>query len=228
MRRGGSTGLLTGVVGLLAVIDLVLHVGPPQTSLFLGTPVAVALLLVGRAAGLDRDDLGLGGAAFRRGAVYGLGAAGVVAAFYVVVLSVPVTRSTLLDPRDDVGAGTALLTALVLIPIRTVLLEEVAFRGVVWALICRDRGPAVATVVSGVLFGLWHVLPSLGVGNTGAESGVRWPALVGTVVFTGLAGLVFGELRRRSGSLLAPALLHWATNGLGVLASAAAWWLSRC
>jgi membrane protease YdiL (CAAX protease family) len=95
------------------------------------------------------------------------------------------------------------------------------------ALICRDRGPAVATVVPGVMFGLWHVLPSLGVGNAGAESGVRWPALVGTVVFTGLAGLVFGELRRRSGSLLAPALLHWATNGLGVPASAAAWWPSR-
>jgi membrane protease YdiL (CAAX protease family) len=43
------------------------------------------------------------------------------------------------------------------------------------------------------------------------------------VAFTGLAGVVFCELRRRSGSLLAPAGLHWATNGLGVLAAAAVW-----
>jgi membrane protease YdiL (CAAX protease family) len=39
---------------------------------------------------------------------------------------------------------------------------------------------------------------------------------------------VFCELRRRSGSLLAPAGLHWATNGLSVLASAAVWaWATR-
>jgi CAAX protease family protein len=35
--------------------------------------------------------------------------------------------------------------------------------------------------------------------------------------------VVFCELRRRSGSLLAPAGLHWAVNGLAVLASAAVW-----
>jgi uncharacterized protein len=43
------------------------------------------------------------------------------------------------------------------------------------------------------------------------------------VLFTALSGVVFCELRRRSGSILAPAALHWATNGLSVLASAAVW-----
>ena len=33
----------------------------------------------------------------------------------------------------------------------------------------------------------------------------------------GLAGMLFCELRVRSGSLLAPVLLHWAVNGLGEL-----------
>ena len=42
------------------------------------------------------------------------------------------------------------------------------------------------------------------------------------------SGVVFCELRRRSGSLLASAGLHWATNGLSVLASAAVWaWATR-
>ncbi len=48
-------------------------------------------------------------------------------------------------------------------------------------------------------------------------------SVLGTVAFTGLAGVVFCELRRRSGSLLASAGLHWAVNGLGVLAAAAVW-----
>jgi membrane protease YdiL (CAAX protease family) len=45
-------------------------------------------------------------------------------------------------------------------------------------------------------------------------------AVVGAVVFTTIAGLVLGELRRRSGSLLAAAGLHWAVNGVGVLMAA--------
>jgi membrane protease YdiL (CAAX protease family) len=37
------------------------------------------------------------------------------------------------------------------------------------------------------------------------------------VAGTAVAGLVFCWLRLRSGSLLAPALVHWALNGLGYL-----------
>jgi membrane protease YdiL (CAAX protease family) len=38
------------------------------------------------------------------------------------------------------------------------------------------------------------------------------------VLVTAVGGAVFCWLRVRSGSLLAPALLHWAVNGLGLLA----------
>ena len=96
---------------------------------------------------------------------------------------------------------------------------------------CAARGTAVATIGSSVLFGLWHVLPSLGLASDNAAIGdtvgtgrsAQLISVVGTVVFTGLSGVVFCELRRRSGSLLAPAGLHWATNAIGVLASAAVW-----
>ena len=53
---------------------------------------------------------------------------------------------------------------------------------------------------------------------------VIWVA--SAVILTAVAGVVLCELRRRSGSLLAPAGLHWATNGFGVLASAGLWWLA--
>ena len=47
--------------------------------------------------------------------------------------------------------------------------------------------------------------------------------VLGTVLFTALAGVVFCEVRRRSGSVLASVGLHWAVNALSVLASAAVW-----
>ena len=46
-------------------------------------------------------------------------------------------------------------------PVGTVLLEEVGFRGVVYGLAERAHGPLAATAVSSGLFGLWHVLPAL-------------------------------------------------------------------
>jgi membrane protease YdiL (CAAX protease family) len=51
--------------------------------------------------------------------------------------------------------------------------------------------------------------------------------VLGTVAFTTVAGVVFSGLRHASGSLVAPAGVHWATNGLGVLAAARVWAISR-
>jgi membrane protease YdiL (CAAX protease family) len=123
--------------------------------------------------------------------------------------------------------------AFVTIPLSTVIFEEVAFRGVLWGLVAADHGPAWATGVSAALFGVWHVLPALDLVRTNQTLGRGAPArrtlwtVLGIVAFTTLAGLVFGELRHRTGSLLAPTLLHWATNGLGVLAAARVWAVSR-
>jgi membrane protease YdiL (CAAX protease family) len=89
-------------------------------------------------------------------------------------------------------------------------------------------------VITSGLFGLLHVLPSLhlasansgvqeAVGGTG--TGTALFAVLGAVALTAAGGLVFGELRRRSGSLLASAGAHWATNGLGVLFGLLAWHL---
>jgi membrane protease YdiL (CAAX protease family) len=57
----------------------------------------------------------------------------------------------------------------------------------------------------------------------GHGRGAQLLVVVAVVAFTAVAGLVFCELRRRSGSLLAPAGLHWAVNGLGVVVAAALW-----
>jgi membrane protease YdiL (CAAX protease family) len=106
-----------------------------------------------------------------------------------------------------------------------VIPEELAFRGVTWALLRRAGGRRVATLGSSVLFGLWHVLPALGGGpanETAAgalgegAAGVAARA-AGTVLVTFLAGLLLAALRAGSGSLLAPIGLHWAVNGAGIV-----------
>jgi uncharacterized protein len=218
------------VVVFLVAVN-VIDVRVAHAALLLGPAGAAGLLVLARWAGLSWAELGLGRGTYQRGLLRALAAIGAVAVVFAAGAALPLTRSAFRDTRYDLGWGHALLTAFVLIPLGTVLFEEVAFRGVLWGLLRRRHGTWTATIVSSALFGLWHVLPSLGlaaddqaIGSTVGRGGSgQAVSVLGTVLFTALAGVVFCELRRRSGSLLASAGLHWATNALGVLAAAAIW-----
>jgi CAAX protease family protein len=222
-------------VVLLAAVN-VADVLVPHASLAAGPACAAVLLALARLSGLSWAELGLGGGTWRRGAVWAAAETGIVALVLAAGAALPLTRAAFRDSRYHLGWAQALLTAFVLIPAGTVLLEEVAFRGVLWGLLRRLGGTVVATAVSSALFGLWHIPPSLRLaadneavgGAVGRGTSAQLAAVLGTVVFTALAGALLCELRRRSGSLLAPAGLHWAVNGLSVLASAAVWaWATR-
>jgi len=229
-----TTVALTVVLLVLAATNVWVHVGPRQAHLVTGPLAAGVLLLVGRWAGLSWSELGLGHQELARGVVVGAGAAAAVAAVYAVAVAIPFTRGAFRDTRYRMGPRGALYTALVAIPLGTVLFEEVAFRGVLWGLLARDFGPFAATAVSALLFGLWHVLPATDLARTNMSMQGRTAAgrrrvvitVLATIAFTAVAGVVFAELRRRTGSLVAPIGLHWATNGLGVLAAARVWALS--
>ena len=230
-----TSAALAVVLLVMAAVSVWVHVGPRSAHLVTGPLAAVVLLLVGRSAGLSWAELGLGRAALARGAWFAAVAAGLVAVGYGVAVTIPATRAAFRDTRYQVRAASALYAALVAVPLATVVFEEVAFRGVLWGLLAYDHGPVWATFVSSVLFGLWHVLPALDLArtNTALRAGARGSrrrlllAVLGTVAFTTVAGVLFAELRRASGSLLAPIGLHWATNGLGVLAAARVWAISR-
>jgi CAAX protease family protein len=189
------------------------------------TCVAAAALLVAlaRRDGCSWTALGLGRESLGPGLRWaGALVAGVLLG-YLVAVALPPTRQAFADTRATSLSGAALLWhLLVRIPLGTALLEEVAFRGVVYAMVERWRGVRAAVVGSSLLFGLWHVLPSLGLRRANAAvadvlgSGPAG-AVVAAVAATTLAGVVFCELRRRSGGLLAPFALHWALNALGLL-----------
>lgn len=213
-------GWLTLTVGLL-VTSLVANRLVPAAHLAIGLVSVLVLALVARAAALTPAELGL--TRWRAGLRWGAAAAGVALLGYAGALLV--ARDALAGAADR-GWPEVLVAALVVVPLGTVLAEELAFRGVVWALLRRRHGERAATVLSSLLFGLWHVLPALGGGAanevaTGALGGGlagTVARVVGTVLVTAVGGAVFCWLRVRSGSLLAPALLHWALNGLGLLA----------
>ena len=226
-----SPGLAVAVtVVILAVVNVV-DVLVPHASLVVAPVCAAGLLGLARLAGLSWAELGLGPGTWRRGFVWAGAIIGIVALVLAAGAALPLTRDAFRDSRYHLGLGSALLTSFVLIPVGTVLLEEVAFRGVLWGLLRRVGGTVMATAVSSALFGLWHILPSLGLATdneaigsaVGQGRSAQVITVAGTVLFTAGSGVVFCELRRRSGSLLAPAALHWAVNGLAVLASAAVW-----
>jgi membrane protease YdiL (CAAX protease family) len=227
-HRVAPSRALAATVALMGAVAAAGRLGPPRTMLVAGPLGAAGLLVLGRSAGLSSADVGLGRRSWRRGLAYATVSVAAVYAVYAVAARLPATRPAFLDERYRNGLGTAALTAFVVVPLGTVLFEEVAFRGVLWGLLCREWGPARATLVSSGLFGLWHVLPSLRLnrvnpavgGVVGEGRAGQALAVAGAVMFTAAAGLLLGELRRRSGSLLAPAGLHWAVNGLGVIAAA--------
>jgi membrane protease YdiL (CAAX protease family) len=214
------------VLLVLAAVNVADKYGPRHTGLVAGPLVAAALVVLARQAGLSWHDLGLSRRTLLPGLKYAVGAVLAVAVVYGIGIALPLTRPAFHDVRYHLHLGAALLTAFIVVPIGTVLLEEVAFRGVLLGLVRKHRGATWASITSSVLFGMWHILPSLRLGQAnqavGAVLGASpiWPVL-GAVAFTALAGLLLCELRRRSGSLLAAAALHWATNGLGLLLAAA-------
>lgn len=181
------------------------------------------LLLAARRAGLRGPELGLGRREAAAGARLGALVTAMVAAGVVTVLALPPLRPLLEDARVA-GAGWGLLAyrALVRIPLGTVLLEEVAFRGVLLAAWRRSWGTWPAVAGSSAVFGLWHVRPTLELldaNDVASGAAAAAAAVAGAVVLTTVGGAVFCWMRLRSGSLVAPMLAHAALNSLSLVAA---------
>lgn len=226
--HGRFAGSLAAVLFLLAVVGVIRTYGPAGGGLVLGPVGAAVLVAFGRHRGLTWSDLGLSRRTWARGAVHAVVAVALVAAVYAIAAMLPLTRVAFADVRYEMPVHQAVLTALVVIPVGTVLMEELAFRGVLLGLVTRHRGPGWGLALSSVTFGAWHILPSLGLNHAnaavhavaGTGTGGQVGSVLAAVVFTALAGALLAELRRRSGSILAAAGLHWAVNALGVLVAA--------
>ncbi len=189
----------------------------------------VVLYLGATRNGVDRDALGLGVDRWRSGGIHGGLAAAVVAAVLLIGVAlqdrVPGVAALLADERAHLSGPALWSAVLVRIPLGTALFEELAFRGVLLAVWWRAVGPGRAVVWSSVVFGLWHVAPTmvaLQLNDVVVTEVAGLAAIGGSVGVTAIAGVGFAWLRIRSGSLLAPVLAHAAINALALLAAAGA------
>lgn len=214
------------VVAVLAVSNAVSNRLLPA-ALYVPWNVGVAAAVLVVAVRLDHrrlTELGLGrdrlGAGLRVGGLV----VALTIAVYLVAVAVPATRTLFEDRRVEGLSGAGVLyRSLVRVPLGTVVLEEVAFRGVLPAMLVARLGRNGGVALAAGLFGLWHVLPSIGLGDMNPVVddvfGGAGTVVVSTaaVVATAAAGVALWWLRDRSGSLAAPMLAHWSTNGLGYL-----------
>ena len=184
---------------------------------------AVLITISVRLDGSTAADLGLARRDVGSGLRWGGLVFGLILLVYVAGIAMPWTRDLFRDARASSELAGLLQRALWAVPLGTVLPEEIAFRGALLTTFRHRTSPLRAAMLSSVLFGFWHVLPSwnlnesnVAVGDEIGRGGLgRAIAIVGAVLATAVAGMVFCWLRQRSRSLVAPMLLHLATNSLG-------------
>jgi membrane protease YdiL (CAAX protease family) len=221
------------VVAVLVLANLVAHFTTAWASIATVPAAAVGLVFLIRRRGLDWAELGLGREHWKSGMGYALAAVALVVSVIAVGVLLPMTRPMFLNNHYATVSG-AVIASMVIIPLQTVIPEELVFRGVLHGALDRAWGFRGVALAGSLLFGLWHIATSLGltsnnVGFTRLFGGGVVGMLAGVmlaVLATGAAGFVFSWLRRRSGSLIAPIALHWSLNGMGALAAALVWHLS--
>ena len=213
------------VVAFLLLLNVVNNrVAPQEHYLLWSFGGSVVLIAFGLLDGSSWTDLGLSWRYWLPGLAWALASIGLVTLVYVVGALIKRTREAFHDERmAQMSGGHLAFQALIEVPFGTVLLEEIAFRSVLLAMLVRRFGLVWGVALSALLFGLWHILPSIGTHEQnpalGSVAGSGWRgnliAVTLSVITTTVAGVLFAGLRLASGSVLAPMGFHWATNGLG-------------
>jgi len=218
-----ARGWLLVVVGCLVAANVLEHRILPGAPAAVAAALVLAMVAVAWASGLTVAELGLARGTWARGLRWAAVPAVVVVLACALVLMVPALEQRVAPASGSWGGVT--VRVLVRLPLLTVIPEELAFRGVTWALLRRAAGTRAAALGSSVLFGFWHVLAALGggpanetaAGALGEGTAGIAARVTGTVLVTFLAGLLLCGLRAGSGSLLAPIGTHWAVNGTGIV-----------
>jgi membrane protease YdiL (CAAX protease family) len=221
--KAGRCFLLT--VGVLVLFTLTRSFGLMNwhiPGLSIGILVAV-LAMIAWSSGATLADVGLRPRDMPAGLGYGAGACAVVLLVLAVAAVIPAANGFLHDSRAQISGGRLLYELGVSIVLFTAIPEEFAFRGVLLGSALRMWGPWRASLITSVLFGLWHIAPTLGTMSDnhefkGAAASIAGQVLLvlGAIAVTFVAGLIFCWLRLRSKSLIAAIMAHAATNGLAL------------
>jgi uncharacterized protein len=221
--------IVAAVLLLAVATTLTNRVLPGWAYPVCGAVTAAFLIMLACWSGLGMSAIGLDRRSLPRATVVGLVGLGLVALAFATALAVPALRTVFYDGRVGApGLRELLWLALVRIPLGTVIVEEIAFRGVLPALFGGgELWRWKAVLAAAVLFGLWHALPSLALGQNAmvqAHFGGLPLAAISVLAMLAAAGagVVLHWCRHAGRGLLTPALVHLATNSGGLVL---AWWL---
>jgi len=218
-----STRIPPEIIGASALFvhNLLVHraLRPPADAA-LNLTSAVTLTAFALRAGCTPAELGLDRADLKRGIKTGSIAAACCSTGIGIVAAFPSTRRFFLDARlRDMSRRETLYHASLRIPVATALAEEIMFRSALHALFARGHSRRSTLTWTSLLFGLWHILPTLDTfeGNPASSIGqnpgrARLLAVLGITGATAGAGLYFSYLRLRSRSVVAAVLPHAAIN----------------
>jgi membrane protease YdiL (CAAX protease family) len=184
-----------------------------------GTALVAISIALTRALGLDAAAVGLSRVGFARGAAIGagLGLVGATAAVGALRLVAPaiVGQEVEYAPLAQVTELELARHVALLLPLATVIPEELAFRGVLLGGLLRRMRQRDALIISGATFALWHLgVAIVTVDDTTLGSPSPWFA-VAIVIALGvvlLGGSALAWIRLRTRSLATTIALHWTFN----------------
>ena len=203
-----------------------------SAAIAIGLAAAAGMLALASARGASTAQMGLSSDKALRGAARGALLGVPVAAAMLLGARIPTTRRFFRDERIvSANLKDAAYELLVRMPLVTAVGEELMFRAAFEGLLSRRHSATSAALLSAVAFALWHVLPTLdrvhsnpGVAETHQGSMARQALVVAAVLgATGIASLGLSLVQRRTGSVVAPIILHYAINASGF----AAGWLTH-
>lgn len=208
-----------------AVLSYALH---PKRHFMVNVVCAAVVVLFGMIAGLSLSDTGLAPQQILQGIAPTLAFAAALILLIFIASYIPGVRKYFkAEPVATKSKKEIAHTVAFRIPLSTALLEETLFRGVMLGLLIDTHGEVGALIISSIMFGLWHIFPTVAqleqngeLANSTQSKKRRGIAILGVVFATTLAGLFFGALRLWTGSLLTPWLIHWVINASGVIAAA--------
>lgn len=176
-------------------------------------------------ANLNLGEIGLSRKNIKSGLKYGLLSLFIIAVSFVIVFLF--YGQLFKDPRYHNSFYDTFYAIFILLPLKTVLFEELAYRGIGLALLLKIKeNKLFAVSISSIAFGIWHISSSIGVNgyNITDNFSVTKSLFVGaSVLATTAAGFVLCELRFRSKSLLAPIIAHWSINAVALILATVSW-----
>jgi len=181
-------------------------------------------------------SVGLQRKGLRRSLLGGVGLGALLSGPPLFFFHKPLLLDTPLEygPISRMTGRELLKDVLIDMPIGIAVLEELAFRGLLFSSI-RTRFPAKWAIAgSAGGFAAWHLtVTATSAAQSNLSTAARLPsflkpfvlpiAVVGGMLTTGVAGVMFAWLRERTGNLVGPIIAHWLVDGVMI----AALWIRR-